>query len=45
MTNFLFFLLGLIVGGLMGIVMMCLCIIAKKSDNLIENQKINSSNE
>ena len=32
MTNFLFFLLGLIVGGLMGIVMMCLCIIAKKSD-------------
>ena len=40
MTNFLFFLLGLIVGGLMGIVMMCLCIISKKSDNLIENQKI-----
>ena len=39
MTNFLFFLLGLIVGGLIGIVMMCLCIIAKKSDNLIENEK------
>ena len=35
MTNFLFFLLGLIVGGLMGIVMMCLCIIAKKSDDII----------
>ena len=36
MTNFLFFLLGLIVGGLMGIVMMCLCIITKKSDDIIE---------
>ena len=36
MTNFLFFLLGLIVGGLMGIVMMCLCIIAKKSDEQVE---------
>lgn len=36
MTNFLFFLLGLIVGGLMGIVMMCFCIIAKKSDEHIE---------
>lgn len=36
MTNFLFFLLGLIVGGLMGIVMMCSCIIAKKSDEHIE---------
>lgn len=37
MTNFLFFLLGLIVGGLMGIVMMCLCIVAKKADEHIEN--------
>ena len=42
MTNFLFFLLGLIVGGLVGIVMMCMCIIARKSDDLIENQKNNS---
>ena len=36
MTNFLFFLLGLMVGGLMGIVMMCMCIIAKKADEHIE---------
>ena len=36
MMNFLFFLLGLMVGGLMGIVMMCMCVIAKKADNNIE---------
>lgn len=36
MMNFLFFLLGLMVGGLMGIVMMCMCVIAKKADSNIE---------
>lgn len=40
MTNFLFFLLGLIVGGLMGIVMICLCIIAKKLMNILKNSYI-----
>lgn len=37
MTNFLFFVLGLMVGGLIGITMMCLCIVAKKADEHIEN--------
>ena len=35
MSNFLFFLLGLMVGGLSGITLMCFCIIAKESDNHI----------
>lgn len=32
MSDFLFFLLGLMIGGLSGITLMCMCIIAKKSD-------------
>ncbi len=38
MTNFLFFVLGLMVGGLTGITMMCLCTIAKKADEHIEKE-------
>lgn len=33
MSNFLFFLLGLMIGGLTGITLMCMCIIAKNSDS------------
>ena len=33
MSNFLFFLLGLMIGGLSRITLMCMCIIAKNSDS------------
>ncbi len=35
MMNFIFFILGLMIGGLAGIITMCCCIIAKKSDEHI----------
>ena len=45
MSNFLFFLLGLMVGGLSGITLMCMCIISKKSDLELVSYEKNKTEE
>lgn len=45
MSDFLFFLLGLMIGGLSGITLMCMCIIAKKSDSELMPYEKNKTEE
>ena len=47
MSNFLFFLLGLMIGGLSGITLMCMCmcIISKKSDLELVSYEKNKTEE
>ena len=45
MSNFLFFLLGLMIGGLSGITLMCMCIIPKKSDLELVSYEKNKTEE
>lgn len=45
MSNFLFFLLGLIIGGLSGITLMCMCIISQKADSKISVYEKNKAEE
>lgn len=39
MMNFIFFILGVMIGGLAGITTMCCCIIAKNSDEHLDETK------
>lgn len=45
MSNFLFFLLGLMIGGLSGITLMCMYIISKKSDLELVSYEKNKTEE
>lgn len=45
MSNFLFFLLGLMIGELSGITLMCMCIISKKSDLELVSYEKNRTEE